>query len=111
MTQNNPEQCQADFWSCLSNGGVFFHTPLPLAACGFTRRAPQPMKVVETGGSGPSSSSLSPCAGGDLHQQQKRNNQLILVLFFVFQSTFVFCFFRSAPVSLPPLFSVSGDRI
>jgi hypothetical protein len=47
------------------------------------------MKVAETGGTGTSSSSLSPCAGGDLQQQQKRNNQLILVFI---SFVFVFCF-------------------
>jgi hypothetical protein len=80
MTQNNPEQCQADFWSCRNSGGALLHSPPPLAA-----HAQPPMKVAETGGLGPSSSSLSPCAGGDLQQQQKRNNQLILVFIsFVF---------------------------
>jgi hypothetical protein len=80
MTQNNPEQCQADFWSCRNSGGALLHSPPPLAA-----HAQPPMKVAETGGLGTSSSSLSPCAGGDLQQQQKRNNQLILVFIsFVF---------------------------
>jgi hypothetical protein len=39
------------------------------------------MKVAETGGSGPSSSSLSPYAGGDLQNKQERSKQLILLVF------------------------------
>jgi len=35
----------------------------------------------KTGGSGTSSSSLSPYAGGDLQNNQKRSKQLILVFF------------------------------
>ena len=38
MTQNKPEQCQADFRSCRNSGGALFHAPPPLAARGFTRR-------------------------------------------------------------------------
>jgi hypothetical protein len=77
------------------------------------------MKVAETGGSGTSSSYLFPCAGGDLQQQQKRNNQLILVfIFFVFGICFSFSFspFRicsflpigSFPFVSPFLFQVVG---
>jgi hypothetical protein len=59
--------------------------PLATATDGAWIHAPPPMKVAETGGSGTSSSSLSPYAGSDLQQQQKRNNQLILVFIsFVF---------------------------
>jgi hypothetical protein len=39
------------------------------------------MKVAETGGSGTSSSSLSPYAGGDLQNKQERSKQLILLVF------------------------------
>jgi len=39
MTQNNPEQCQADFWSCRNSGGALFHPPPPLAARGFRAAA------------------------------------------------------------------------
>jgi hypothetical protein len=53
----------------------------------------------KTGGSGTSSSSLSPYAGSDLQRQQNCNNQLILVFisFVFFKSALVFFFFRSVP--------------
>ena len=38
-----------------------------------------PMKATKTGGSGTSSLSLSPYAGGDLQNNQKHNRQLILI--------------------------------
>jgi hypothetical protein len=64
--------------------------PRATATGGAWIHAPPPMKVTETGGSGTSSSSLSPYAGSDLQQQQKRNNQLILVFIsFVFEICFV----------------------
>jgi hypothetical protein len=47
------------------------------------------MKVAETGGSGTSSSSLSPYAGGDLQNKQERSKQLILLVFF--RSAFLLC--------------------
>ena len=44
----------------------------------------------KTGGSGTSSSSLSPYASGDLQNNQKRSKQLILVFFsFLFMDLFV----------------------
>jgi hypothetical protein len=52
-------------------------------------------------GSGTSSSSLSPYAGGDLQNNQKYNRQLILIfLYFWSKSGHIFLFSRSVP-SLP----------
>jgi len=60
--------------------------------------APPPMKVAETGGSGPSSSSLSPCAGGDLWQQQKTQQPVDFSFYFLcFLNLLRFFLFRSAP--------------
>jgi len=92
----------------MNSGGASSHAPPSLAARGFTRRR---KKLQKQGGSGSTSSSQSPYADGDLQSNRKQHMQLILILFFVFQSASVFSFFRSASVSLPPLFSVSGDRI
>jgi len=44
----------------------------------------------KTGGSGTSSSSLSPYTSGDLQNTQKHNKQLILVFSFLFTDLFVF---------------------
>jgi hypothetical protein len=46
----------------------------------------------ETGGSGMSSSSLSPYASGDLQNTQKHNKQLILVFFFLVHGSVCFHF-------------------
>jgi len=55
----------------------------------------------ETGGSGTSSSSLSPYASGDLQNTQKRNKQLILVFFFLVHGSVCF-HFRSAFLLVSP---------
>jgi hypothetical protein len=71
------------FYNCKNSGGA---SPPHAPATG------------KTGGSGMSSSSLSPYAGSDLHRQQNHNNQLILVFIsFFFKSASVFFFFRSVP--------------
>jgi len=64
----------------------------------------------KTGGSGTSSSSLSPYAGGDLQNNQKRSKQLILVLsFFLVHGSVCFRFgFAFLLVSPSSLFKATG---
>jgi hypothetical protein len=72
----------------------------------------------KTGGSGMSSSSLSPYASGDLQNNQKHHRQLILIFFLCFQSFFLSLLLRFGSASLSvdlffsfsfPIFFVSGD--
>jgi len=66
----------------------------------------------KTGGSGTSSSSLSPYAGGDLQNNQKRSKQLILVFFFLVHGSVCFHFgFVFLLVSPSSLFQVASWRM
>jgi len=74
-----------------NSGGALFHAPPSLAACGFTRRR---KKLQKQGGSGLTSSSQSPYAGGDLQSNRKHHMQLILI-FLSFSDLF-----RSSPFQI-----------
>jgi hypothetical protein len=84
--------------------------PLATATDGAWIHAPPPMKVAETGGSGTSSSSLSPYAGGESHRhlQKPRNatSSCFYFVFFFFFSDLLFLLLLRSALSSP-----SSDRL